>query len=221
MWTPLGWSACWKASRDPPVTQGALPNHNDPPPDRTDSDAGDRRSRRRADREGIGRSRGGLSTKIHLLADTRGRPLARATTVGQRGDALAAGPLLDRLTVRRPGRGRPRTRPSRLLGDKAYSSRALRGRLRRQRIRAVIPEPADQQANRRRRGSAGGRPPAFDTEAYKQRNSTERCVNKLKANRAVALRSDKRLYIFEGTTDVASMRIWTRDLTRHHPSDTP
>ncbi len=101
---PPGWSACWRVWRDPPVPQGALPNHNDPPPDRTDGDVGDRRSRRRADREGIGRSRGGLSTKIHLLADARARPLARVTTAGQRGDALAAGPLLDRLKVRRPGR---------------------------------------------------------------------------------------------------------------------
>ncbi len=206
--------------RDPPVPQGALPNHNDPPPDRTDGDVGDRRSRRRADREGIGRSRGGLSTKIHLLADARARPLARVTTAGQRGDALAAGPLLDRLKVRRPGRGRPRTRPGRLLGDKAYSNRALRAQLRRRRVRAVIPEPADQQANRRRRGSTGGRPPVFDAQVYKQRNSTERCVNKIKAYRAVAMRTDKRLYVFEGTIDVASMRIWTRDLTRHHPSDT-
>jgi transposase len=162
-----------------------------------------------------------LSTKVHLLADTRGRPLARVTTAGQRGDALAAAPLLDRLTVRRRGRGRPRTRPGRLLGDKAYSSRALRRRLRHQRIRAVIPEPSDQQANRRRRGARGGRPPAFDPVAYKQRNNTERCVNKLKAHRAVAMRTDKRAYTFEGTIDVASMRIWTRDLTRHHPSDTP
>jgi hypothetical protein len=120
-----------------------------------------------------------LSTKIHLLADTRARPLARVVTAGQRGDTLAFDPLLAQLSIRRRGRGRPRTRPSILLGDKAYSARAIRTQLRRRGIRAVIAEPADQAANRRRRGSAGGRPPAFDRDAYRQRNTTERAVRKL------------------------------------------
>ena len=105
-----------------------------------------------------------------------------------------------------------------LLGDKAYSARRIRDQLRRRRIRAVIAEPADQTANRRRRGSAGGRPPAFDTDAYRTRNTTERAINKLKAHRAVAMRTDKREYIYAGTIDVASIRIWLRDLTRHPPN---
>ena len=166
----------------------------------------------------MGRSRGGLSTKIHLLADTRCRPLARVVTAGQRGDALGFAPLLARLRIPRLGRGRPRTRPDTLLGDKAYSARRIRDVLRRRRIRAVIAEPDDQKANRRRRGSAGGRPPAFDADAYRQRNTTERAINKLKAYRAVAMRSDKRQYIYNGTIDVASIRIWLRDLTRHPPN---
>ena len=132
-------------------------------------------------------------------------------TAGQRHDALGFTPLLARLRIRRRGRGRPRTRPGTLLGDKAYSAR---------RIRAVIAEPADQTANRRRRGSAGGRPPAFDAETYRQRNTVERAIRKLKAHRAVAMRSDKREYIYCGTIDVASMRIWLRDLTRHPPNTT-
>jgi hypothetical protein len=57
-----------------------------------------------------------------------------------------------------------------VLGDKAYSSAAIRAHLRRRTIRATIPEPADQVKNRLRRGSKGGRPPAFDAAAYKQRN---------------------------------------------------
>ncbi len=87
---------------------------------------------------------------------------------------------------RRVGRDRPRTRPGRVLGDNAYSSRAIRSHLRRRRITTTIPEPADQQANRTRRGTRGGRPPVFDTEAYKARNTVERAINKLKTFRAVA-----------------------------------
>lgn len=162
-----------------------------------------------------------MTTKIHLLGDRHCRPLVRVTSAGQRHDSQAFRPLMRRLRIARRGPGRPRTRPGRLLGDKAYSNRAIRADLRRRRITATIPEPADQIAHRAKRGSQGGRPPAFDAVAYRDRNTVERAFNKLKAFRAVALRTDKRDYVYRGTIDVASIKIWLRDPVREDPSDTP
>ena len=80
---------------------------------------------------------------------------------------------MGRLQVARRGPGRPRTRPGQVLADKAYSSTSIRSHLRRRKIKALIPEPADQARNQLRRGSRGGRPPAFDRATYKQRNTVE------------------------------------------------
>ena len=143
------------------------------------------------------------------------------TSAGQRHDSLAFAPLLRRLKVARTGPGRPRTRPDRLLADKAYSNRTIRAELRRRRIRAAIPEKRDQQQARAARGSAGGRPPAFDAEAYKQRNTVERSIGKLKEVRAVAMRTDKREFVFRGTIDVASIKIWLRNPVNQDLRDRP
>jgi len=116
-----------------------------------------------------------------------------------------------RVRIGRRGPGRPRTRPGRLSGDKAYSSRAIRADLRRRGIQAVIPEPTDQIKNRKNRGRRGGRPPAFDAEAYKDRNVVERAINRLKQNRALATRYDKRDFVWRGTVEVAVIRIWLGD----------
>lgn len=71
-------------------------------------------------------------------------------------------PVLQTLRMARRGPGRPRRRPDRVRGDKAYSSRDNRACLRRRGIKATIAEPDDQRADRHNRGRAGGRPPAFD-----------------------------------------------------------
>ncbi|WP_428956295.1 IS5 family transposase [Streptomyces sp. cg35] len=170
-------------------------------------------------REALGRSRGGLTTKIHLLADDRARPLIWLTSPGQRGDSPMLLPVLETLRVPRRGPGRPRRRPDRVRGDKAYSSRDNRAHLRRRGIRATIAEPDDQRANRHNRGRAGGRPLAFDKTQYRRRNAVERCVSKWKQFRSVASRYDKRDYIFNGTLTVTALVIWLRD-TVQEPSET-
>jgi Transposase DDE domain len=67
---------------------------------------------------GPGRSRGGLSTKIHLACEQGQKPLSVVITAGQRGDSPQFQVVLDRIRVPRPGCGRPRTRPDRVLADK-------------------------------------------------------------------------------------------------------
>lgn len=112
--------------------------------------------------------------------------MAFLVTPGQWGDAPQMIEVLERIRVPRSQGGRPRTRPDHLGGDKAYSSRRNRRYLRRRQIKHSIPEPKDQRANRKRRGSGGGRPTGFDSEIYKRRNEVERTINRLKNSRAVA-----------------------------------
>jgi transposase len=158
----------------------------------------------------LGRSRGGVSTKVHQLVDGQGRPLVVAVTPGQAGDSPMLKPLLAHLAVQRLGPGRPRTRPAAVIADKAYSSREIRSLLRYKRVKAVIPQPADQVGHRLRRGSRGGRPPLFDPVAYKGRNVIERSFNDHKQWRGLATRYDKLATVYRGGVVLRAITLWLR-----------
>ncbi|WP_226358245.1 IS5 family transposase [Pseudonocardia sp. ICBG601] len=184
------------------VTQGAGSNYNNlhaEPPDHA-----------------LGRSRGGLSTKIHQLVDGHGRPLVVLVGPGQAGDAPMFGHLMSHLCIDRVGPGWPRPRPDRVRGDKAYSSRTIRRHLRERGIAAVIPEPADQQGHQKRRGSLGGRPPVFDRVDYRSRNVVERGFCEVKQWRGLATRYDKLALTYRGGIMLKMIVTWLRAL-----GDTP
>ena len=159
----------------------------------------------------VGRSRGGLSTKIHQLVDGAGLPLVVLVTPGQAGDSPMFELLMSQLRIARPT-GRPRTRPEALLGDKAYSSRAIREHLRTRGITAVIPEPDDQKRHRTRRGSRGGRPPGFDAARYKSRNVIERGFNNIKQWRGLATRYDRLAIVYRGAAVLRAITLWLKRL---------
>ena len=134
-------------------------------------------------------------------------------TAGQAADSPQFIPVLGKLRVRGPV-GRPRTRPDAVAADKAYSSRGNRAHLRQRGITAVIPEKKDQAANRKKKGSRGGRPVSHDTGLYKERNTVERLINKLKAWRGIATRYDKTPDSYLAGLHLRASMIWIKDLTQ-------
>jgi transposase len=137
-------------------------------------------------------------------------------TPGQAGDNPQLLPLLDQVSVRPVGPGRPRSRPRRVIADKAYSHPSTRRALRTRGIAFTCPERADQIAHRKTKGPAGGRPPGFDPEIYRGRNVVERCFGRLKQFRGLATRFAKRVAYYRTEVIIATIAIWLRDL-----QDTP
>lgn len=118
-----------------------------------------------------------------------------------------------RIGIGRCGPGRPRTRPALVAADKGYSSTKIRAYLRRRGIKAAIPERIDQINGRIRRGESLCR---LDRAAYRHRNVVERCFNRLKHNKALATRYDKRALHYKALVTIACLKLWLPDF-----ADTP
>jgi transposase len=155
--------------------------------------------------EALGRSRGGLTTKIHLACDGKGRPLAFTITPGQQHDCTQLQALLDSICVPRFGKGRPRKRPDHLIADRGYSYPFCRRLLLKRGIPHTIPERKNQAE---RRSKKPGRPLSFSKERYARRNMIERCINRLKQWRGFATRYEKRAVYFCAAITLISQMIW-------------
>jgi transposase len=127
-------------------------------------------------------------------------------SAGHRHDSTQLAPVLDGIRVPRPGgRGRPRTRPDRLIADKGDSYARCRQLLRRRQIPHTIPERSDQRA---RRAARPGRPLVFDKATYGRRNGVARGINRLKQWRGLATRYEKRAANYRALVVIASIVIW-------------
>ena len=136
--------------------------------------------------QGIGRSRGGPTTKIHALTDGCGRAVALLLTPGNCADISAAPSLLA-----------ARSAPRRLIADKGYDANSLRSSLKAQQTEAVIPST-----------TARKRPIPYDRQAYRQRNRIERAFCSLKDFRRIATRYDKLARNFLAAVEIAAVILW-------------
>lgn len=148
--------------------------------------------------EALGYSQGGFSTKIHLRCEGKGRPVTLLLTVGERHESVMFEALMEQGQVKRSGRGRPRMRPLRVVGDKAYTGRPIRQYLLRRGIGAVIAR----RSNESRQGTR------FDRDAYRERNRIERTLNRLKQCRRIATRYEKRAKNYLAMLTIASILLW-------------
>ena len=140
----------------------------------------------------MGRSRGGLTTKIHAVVDANGNPIAVKLSEGQAHDGRSAAELLDTI-----GEGQI------LLADRGYDSDALRAAVTSRGAWANI-KPMPNRVNI----------PAFSPWLYGYRNLIERFFNKLKHFRAIATRFEKHDANYLALVKLAASRIWMRFMSR-------
>jgi putative transposase len=146
-----------------------------------------RRRKRGAAGQGIGRSRGGPSTKVHLVVDALGLPLTFAITEGQRNDIVPAKELVGRVLSRC------------LLADKAYDARDFRASLDAAGCMPVIPWNRSRSERR-----------SYDKELYKARSEIECTFNLLKQARRFATRYEKTLRNYAAVVAIGCAMLWLR-----------
>jgi transposase len=134
----------------------------------------------------LGRSRGGLTTNIHMATDSKGRPLRFILTGGQVHHVTQARALVEGL------------QPSHVIADKGYDSQAFVDHIEQAGALAVIPPRSSRKS-----------PRAYDVEVYKQRNLIERCFNKLKHFRRIATRYDRKAIYFLAFLYLAAASVWS------------
>ena len=143
--------------------------------------------KRGADAQGLGRSRGGLSTKIHAAGDALGNPVRLIGSPGQRNDIAFAHDLVDGITT------------GATIADKGYDADHLIDKVTQAGAKVVIPPKRNRKVQR-----------PYDVDLYKERNIIERFFNKLKQFRRVATRYDKLLVNFMGFVKLAAIAIWLK-----------
>jgi transposase len=145
----------------------------------------------------LGRSQGGFSTNVHLKADGQGKPLTVLLTPGQQHESTVFEPLMHQGAIRRPGRGRPRVRPCRAVGDKGYTGHRTRAGLRRRGIRQTIPKLSTEDHSG-----------PFDRAIYHRRHLVENLIARCKQYRALATRYDKRAGSFRAAWVIVMSILW-------------
>lgn len=136
-----------------------------------------------------------MTTKLHVVCDGNGLPLAVHLTAGQRSESAQFETVCALVEAPR--------RPTRLLADRGYDAKRIRAWLRARRIRAVIPERKLPAGKKRRRR---GRPPVLEKAQYARRNAVERLIGWLKEHRSLATRFDKLAVSFLAMVKLACIR---------------
>lgn len=155
--------------------------------------------------QALGRSKGGLGTKVHAVCDGKGLPLSFVLTANQRHDSVVFTEVISKVWVRQ-NRGRPKNRPIAVAADKAYDSKANRRYISRRKIESVIPEKKLRPNTKRRQM---GPRPKLDIQKYKGRNTIERMFGWLKCRR-IRTRYKKKATHFLAMVKLGAIRLYLR-----------
>lgn len=162
---------------------------------------------------GLGRSRGGFSSKIHLVCDGNGNPLGAVISGGHRADLTFFEQAMESVLIAQK-RGRPRTRPKAVIADKGYDFGNVRAYLSKRHIQAVIPQrkmPETWKCHKK------GPKPKTDLTWYRERNLIERFIGWMKNCRRIATRFEKYQSSFLSMVKLAFIKFYLKK----YFSDTP